>query len=166
MEADPANAPLRSDIRRRMALLAGVVLVVDQITKQVMLDWISSRRSACPCCPSLILYQSGTRGLVSALAGGGVAAKVILTIIALVVSAWLLWKGPSYQRLERLGAGLIVGGAIGNAIDHIRFGKVVDFIDVYVQTWHWRRLISPMPELPSGGPVDLQPAADREGETE
>ena len=29
------------------------------------------------------------------------------------------------------------GGAIGNAIDRIRFGKVVDFIDVYVQTWHW-----------------------------
>ena len=46
-------------------------------------------------------------------------------------------EGPSYQRLERLGAGLIVGGAIGNAIDRIRFGKVVDFIDVYVQTWHW-----------------------------
>ena len=46
-------------------------------------------------------------------------------------------EGPSYQRLERLGAGLIVEGAIGNAIDRIRFGKVVDFIDVYVQTWHW-----------------------------
>ena len=40
MEADPANAPSRSDIRRRMALLAGIVLVADQITKQVILDWI------------------------------------------------------------------------------------------------------------------------------
>ena len=41
------------------------------------------------------------------------------------------------MRLERLGAGLIAGGAIGNAVDRLRFGKVVDFIDVYVQTWHW-----------------------------
>ena len=138
MEADPANAPLRSDIRRRMALLAGVVLVVDQITKQVMLDWIffpPQRVSVLPFLDFVPVWNPGIS--FGMLAGGGVATKVILTTIALVVSAWLLWKGPSYQRLERLGAGLIVGGAIGNAIDRIRFGKVVDFIDVYVQTWHW-----------------------------
>ena len=138
MEADPANAPSRSDIRRRMALLAGIVLVADQITKQVMLDWIffpPMRVSVLPFLDFVPVWNPGIS--FGMLAGGGVATKVILTMIALVVSAWLLWKGPSYQRLERLGAGLIVGGAIGNAIDRIRFGKVVDFIDVYVQTWHW-----------------------------
>ena len=53
------------------------------------------------------------------------------------VAAWMIWKAPGFKSGERLGAGRIVGGAIGNAVDRIRFGKVVDFIDVYVQTWHW-----------------------------
>ena len=43
----------------------------------------------------------------------------------------------SFDKWQNIAAGLITGGAIGNAIDRLRFGKVVDFIDVYVQTWHW-----------------------------
>jgi signal peptidase II len=71
------------------------------------------------------------------LADGGDVMRYLLTALALAVAGWLIWKVPQFQRLERLGAGLIAGGAIGNAIDRLRFGKVVDFIDVYVQTWHW-----------------------------
>ena len=61
----------------------------------------------------------------------------LLSFLAFAVAAWMIWKAPEFRSSERLGAGLIAGGAIGNAVDRIRFGKVVDFIDVYVQTWHW-----------------------------
>ena len=62
---------------------------------------------------------------------------MLLTALAFAVAVWMVWKAPVFQRLERFGAGLIAGGALGNALDRVRFGKVVDFIDVYVQTWHW-----------------------------
>ena len=138
MEADPVNTPSRPDMRRRMGLIAGLVLVADQFTKQLMLDWIFFPPQRVSVLPFLDLVPVWNPGIsFGMLAGGGVVTKVALTVIALAVSVWLLWKGPSYLRLERLGAALIVGGAIGNAIDRIRFGKVVDFIDVYVQTWHW-----------------------------
>ena len=71
------------------------------------------------------------------LASGGAVVTAMLTGLAFAVAAWMLWKSPGFRAMERLGAGLIAGGAVGNAIDRIRFGKVVDFIDVYVQTWHW-----------------------------
>ena len=71
------------------------------------------------------------------LADAGGAVPALLTALAIAVAAWLGWKAPQFRRLERLGAGFIAGGAVGNALDRIRFGKVVDFIDVSVQTWHW-----------------------------
>ena len=106
MEADPANAPSRSDIRRRMALLAGIVLVADQITKPVMLDWIffpPMRVSVLPFLDFVPVWNPGIS--FGMLAGGGVATKVILTMIALVVSAWLLWKA----RLTRGSNDLVPG---------------------------------------------------------
>ena len=71
------------------------------------------------------------------LSDGGSAMPFLLSLLAFAVAAWMIWKAPGFRSGERLGAGLIAGGAIGNAVDRIRFGKVVDFIDVYVQTWHW-----------------------------
>jgi signal peptidase II len=44
---------------------------------------------------------------------------------------------PGFARTQRLAAPLIAGGAIGNAIDRLRFGKVVDFIDVHYAGGHW-----------------------------
>lgn len=54
-------------------------------------------------------------------------------------AAWHYWKGlPAEDRLSALGLGLIVGGALGNLVDRIRYHEVVDFIEVGVRgvyTW-------------------------------
>ena len=44
---------------------------------------------------------------------------------------------PNLDRLQRIAAAAIAGGAIGNAIDRLRFGQVVDFIDLHLGSWHW-----------------------------
>ncbi|GAB1414257.1 hypothetical protein MASR1M97_29930 [Candidatus Desulfobacillus denitrificans] len=55
------------------------------------------------------------------------------------MSAWLtfLIRQHAAERLLPLAATLILGGALGNVIDRIRFGAVVDFVDVHAAGWHW-----------------------------
>jgi signal peptidase II len=71
------------------------------------------------------------------LAGGGALVPIGLTGLAVAVSAWLFWMVPRLHRVQRLAAAFIAGGAIGNAIDRLRFGKVVDFIDLHYAGLHW-----------------------------
>ena len=55
-------------------------------------------------------------------------------------SCWLTvayWKLGMVNMLYSWPLALITGGAVGNLIDRVRFGSVVDFLDVYVGNWHW-----------------------------
>jgi signal peptidase II len=61
----------------------------------------------------------------------GITAAVILLIIYYIV------KSKPQNMLMVISLALIFGGAVGNLIDRIRFGAVVDFLDVYVGTAHW-----------------------------
>ena len=64
-------------------------------------------------------------------------------ILALVATAALIGLAvygatlPADQRLARFGLALIVGGAAGNLIDRVRYGYVLDFVDVYWRDWHF-----------------------------
>ena len=119
-------------------LVALAVFVADLVTKQVMLGWIFYPPQRIEILPFLNFVPVWNPGIsFGMLADAGWAMPYLLSALAFVVAGWMVWKVPSFLRGERLGAGLIAGGAVGNAIDRLRFGKVVDFIDVYVQTWHW-----------------------------
>jgi signal peptidase II len=61
------------------------------------------------------------------------------TILALAVSAWItleLRRHPEHKLLS-LALALVMGGALGNVIDRLRFGAVVDFLDFHFAGWHW-----------------------------
>ncbi len=57
-------------------------------------------------------------------------------LVTLVLIVWLL-RLPSSEKLTAVALGFIIGGAVGNLIDRIINGYVVDFIDVYYHDWHW-----------------------------
>jgi len=60
-----------------------------------------------------------------------------VTLVAVGVALWLA-LGPSGRRAGvRVSLGLIVGGALGNMIDRLRLGQVVDFVYLYLGSWHW-----------------------------
>ncbi len=59
------------------------------------------------------------------------------TILVLGVLGVLLWRLPDDHRITALGYSLILTGALGNLIDRVRLGEVVDFIDVYYGHYHW-----------------------------
>ena len=61
---------------------------------------------------------------------------IIFGIVAAVVSVWIIKKNQS-DRLLCWSLALILGGAIGNVIDRLHFGAVLDFIDVHYAGWHW-----------------------------
>ncbi len=59
------------------------------------------------------------------------------TIFSVTVGIWLFVSSLKMPRYSSLGFVLIASGAIGNAIDRVIYGKVVDFIDFYVRDLHW-----------------------------
>jgi signal peptidase II len=53
------------------------------------------------------------------------------------VVLWMLYRLPPGQKVECVALSLILGGALGNVVDRVRLGEVVDFIDVYYRSYHW-----------------------------
>lgn len=76
----------------------------------------------------------------SFLAGASGWQRWFLSAVAMGISAVLLvWlaRQPTPARLLPSALVLVLGGAIGNLIDRLRYGYVVDFIDLHVAGWHW-----------------------------
>lgn len=120
--------------------LAALVVLLDQATKFAVLRSFAFAERV-PVIPGLfdltLVYNTGAAFSFLASAGGwqrwlftgiGVAASLFI--------AWLLWRHGS-QRLFALGLTLIMGGAIGNVIDRLLHGKVVDFLLLYWDRFYW-----------------------------
>jgi signal peptidase II len=60
-----------------------------------------------------------------------------LAIIALLIVAYFFVRTPGRYRLELTAYAFILGGALGNIIDRLRLGFVVDFLDAYIKSQHW-----------------------------
>ena len=68
---------------------------------------------------------------------GGKTILLIVTVILTGVIMWMLWKEKNSHNLIRYGLTLILAGAIGNMIDRILYGKVVDFLDIMIGSFNW-----------------------------
>jgi signal peptidase II len=112
--------------------LALVIIVLDQLTKAWMLEGLSLREVGRVLIGPPILnftYVENT-GVSFGLFGGGGTMRWVLSEFSLVVAGVLTWWALKAERRLLVAAiGLVIGGAIGNAIDGIQFGYVVDFID-------------------------------------
>jgi signal peptidase II len=62
---------------------------------------------------------------------------IITTSLVLGVVAYLWWRLPDDQTLAVVGFSLIFTGAVGNLIDRIRLGQVIDFLDFHIGRYHW-----------------------------
>jgi signal peptidase II len=118
------------------------IVVADQVTKALVLAWLPLHDSV-TVIPGLMdlthVRNTGTAfGLLNAVDFPYKGA-----IIALVAAIALVGVGayaaalPAHQRAARLGLTMVAGGAIGNLIDRIRQGYVVDFVDVYWRDHHF-----------------------------
>ena len=61
-----------------------------------------------------------------------------LSVLAIAISvALVFWLRKAETRLLAVALGIIIGGAVGNVIDRLRFGAVVDFLDFFIGKYHW-----------------------------
>lgn len=62
---------------------------------------------------------------------------IVVSAAAIVMILWFLAKNKSAGMLLTFALSMILSGAVGNLLDRIRFGSVVDFLDFYIASWHW-----------------------------
>lgn len=109
-----------------------LIIVIDQLTKAWVLNTLGLRfegQSVPVLDPVFNITLVHNEGVSFGLFGDG-SARWMLSVFSVVVSGVLAWWALRAQRRLLVSAiGLIMGGAIGNVIDRIRFGWVVDFLD-------------------------------------
>lgn len=76
-------------------------------------------------------------GIAFGMFSGGSVIFTVAAIIATVLVIWYLWKVRNGRFSLKLSLAIILGGAIGNLIDRLLFGKVVDFLDFSIAGLHW-----------------------------
>lgn len=62
--------------------------------------------------------------------------SVMAFAISIVLTVWI-YRLKKHEKLLAVALSLVLGGAIGNLIDRLAYGYVIDFLDVYYQDWHW-----------------------------
>jgi signal peptidase II len=120
--------------------LSALVIVLDQLTKWLMSSWLElyDTVAVVPYFNLTLAHNYGAAFSFLASAGGW--QRWFFTLLAIVVSVVLtIWmkRLKANARLEAISLALILGGAIGNVIDRVLHGYVIDFLDVYVGTYHW-----------------------------
>lgn len=122
-------------------VIAVLVIAADQASKAWILSFFMSRggEPVAPVLPFFNLVLTGNRGMSFGLFNNNDAMNtVVFTVLAAaIVIALLVWLRRAHNPMIRLALGLIIGGAIGNVIDRLVRGAVVDFLDFHLGNWHW-----------------------------
>ena len=119
-----------------------VIVVVDQATKIYIMNTMRLHESI-PIIPGYfnLTYIRNPGAAFGILASSSSAFRLVFFVLTAIIALGLL--GMIFYRLHpedlwgQLTISSIFGGAIGNLFDRLRFGEVVDFLDVYVNGYHW-----------------------------
>ncbi len=115
--------------------ISGIVLVLDQVTKLMALAWLNVLPT--PVMPFLSLTLACNTGAAFSLLEGQSALLAVIGIFLAALFAYLIVRLPKDRVLEGSAFSLILAGAIGNVIDRLTRGCVVDFIHVHHGNWHF-----------------------------
>ncbi|MBI5739225.1 MAG: signal peptidase II [Nitrospirae bacterium] len=118
-----------------ISLIAFLVILSDYFTKKAIVAKVMPFDHI-NVLPFLRIVHVENKGAAFGLfAGLGNIFFMTASVIAIIVVLFYIFRFA--RGLEVYSLSLIFGGAIGNLLDRIRYGKVIDFIDIYVGEWHW-----------------------------
>ena len=125
-------------------ITAALVVILDRVTKLLVLDHLAVG-SWTPVFPGLALTHVHNTGIAFSLfSDGSWLSRVLLHAViltAVVLIAWMARRHGHHHLLAGLAFGLILGGAVGNLIDRVLYGWVVDFVHLWVRIadrgWSW-----------------------------
>lgn len=124
---------------RNWIALAALIVVADQLTKYAVVQYFSAHKAIAlaPFLNLVLVYNPGAA--FSFLSDAAGWQRAFFIAIALIASAWIVYLLSKYphQRLFALALALVLAGALGNVIDRIFVGAVIDFVDVHALGYHW-----------------------------
>lgn len=120
--------------------IAGLVLVLDQLTKLYIVSRFSLHESVTIVEDFFhIIYIRNPGAAFGIFAGSAASFRIpfFLTLSVVAVVGMLFFYKTATEKILRIAISLIMGGAVGNMIDRARLGEVIDFIDVHWYDHHW-----------------------------
>ncbi len=127
---------------KKLILVTGLVVGLDQITKVLIANFMKLYQTV-SIIPGFfnITYIHNPGGAFGFMAGQSPTVRAVLFIaVSLLAVGFILYfyhNTPDSHPILAIGFALIFSGAIGNLIDRIRMGTVIDFLDVYIRHLHW-----------------------------
>ena len=119
-----------------------IILFLDQVSKWLAVNHLESHQilSVIPGFFNLVLVKN--RGMAFGIlnqSGSGFCCYFLIatTIAAIGVILFFFYWVKENQKWLTIGLSLILGGAIGNLVDRVRFGYVIDFLDFFLKDFHW-----------------------------
>ena len=123
----------------RWFTIAAAVVIADQLTKAMVTTRFAfgERLEITGFFNMVLVYNKGAAfSFLSDAPGWQTPLLIGFAVVAMGIVAALLLRSPQRATLCA-GLALILGGALGNVIDRIRYGQVVDFLDFHAAGWHW-----------------------------
>jgi signal peptidase II len=125
-------------------ITAVLVVVADRISKIMILDRLEPG-AWMEVMPGIALTHVHNRGIAFSLfAGGGTLTRILLHLViftSVVIIAAMVVRHGHHSRIAGFAFGLILGGAVGNLIDRVLYGWVIDFVHLWARfggrTWSW-----------------------------
>lgn len=119
--------------------LAILVLLLDQVTKLAILEWVQPPPAGVAITGFLAIVLVWNRGMSFGMFNTGDPIVLwVLSAVAVTVAIGLVWWLAKAQRwLVIAGVGLVLGGAVGNLVDRLIYGAVVDFVLLHAGGWSW-----------------------------
>ena len=131
---------MRDFIMLKWLWLSLLAIILDQMSKLAITSSMQLYQSIQIMPYFNLTYVHNTGAAFSFLSEAGGWQRWFFAGLALVISGviavWLA-RLKQHETLLAVALSLVLGGAIGNLIDRLAYGYVIDFLDVYYQTWHW-----------------------------
>ncbi|MEE8394284.1 MAG: signal peptidase II [Rhodospirillales bacterium] len=128
-----------SAFTRSGLIAAAAVVALDQATKWWVVENVMQPPRVIPVTSFFNLVMGWNRGVSFGLFNNSsdINAWIFTVLALLVVAVLMVWIYRVKAMLTALAIGLVIGGALGNVVDRLRFGAVADFLDFHLAGYHW-----------------------------
>src|SRR5574340_1108467 len=131
-----------ADARLKAYGLAATVAALDRVSKFIIESYVSFEDTYRVIPGFFDIVHSQNRGMAFGLFNDSTSEwrtmlLIVFSLAAVAVVAAMLWQAPRLNRLTTAGLALVLGGAGGNVYDRVVSGRVTDFLELYVGSYHW-----------------------------
>lgn len=119
-------------------LTAFCVLICDMASKWVMIEKIGLlERPPIAVTPFFNLVAVWNPGVSFGMFASYNQPLILIALSLVIIAVLFVWLARNGFPMVAIALGLVIGGATGNIIDRLRYGKVFDFLDFHLAGWHW-----------------------------